>query len=601
MLKERNEIPLSDRWNVEALYPNFDLWEKDLKKASQEQSPRWPELKNYQGKIGESPEHLKKALELFLGIERKLAKLYTYAHLRHDEDITDDGNKIAYNRIITLLNDFQQESAWLEPELLALPDERLAFLMNSPVLSDYRFHIEKIVRVKPHILSKEKEELLALSGKPLQAVHKAFSAMNDADFKFGTIMDGAGQECPLTHGLYSLYIRSHDRELRKNAYLKLHGMYRDYENTLCELLHGEVQGHLFQAKARNYSSCLDAALFPKNIDTSVYHALIKAVNDGSKTLHKYIRLRKRLPGIEQLHLYDLNVPLTKEIEFKFSYQEAEEIVIESVAPLGSDYQNQLREGLKNGRWVDRYENKNKRSGGYSSGCYDSMPYILMNYRGTLRDVFTLAHEAGHSMHSLLSHKHQPYHTSHYPIFLAEVASTFNEDLLMRLLLQRAGSIDEKVYLLTQKIDDIRNTVFRQTMFAEFELFIHEMAEKQIPLTPHLLCQHYRGLNEKYFGGEVVIDEEAEVEWARIPHFYYNFYVYQYATGICAALSLAEGVVNGGESEREAYLSLLKGGGSRYPIEMLQRAGVDMRSPLTVQRALTKFETLVEELSELLES
>lgn len=467
-------------------------------------------------------------------------------------------------------------------------------------MTEYRFYIEKIVRVKKHLLSPE-EELMALSAKALQASHKAFSALNDADFKFGTVSNNKGEEAELTHALYGLFIRDQDRSLRENAFKKMHGKYLDYENTLCELINGQIQSHIFNARARNFSSSLEAALFPKNIDTSVYHSLIQAVDEKIGTLHKYVKLREKVLGVGPLHLYDMYVPLTSQVDIRMSYKEAQDIVIESVAPLGNAYQNLLRKGLQEGRWVDRYENKNKRSGAYSSGCYDSMPYILINYKDLLRDVFTLAHEAGHSMHSLLTHQTQPYQYGDYPIFLAEVASTFNEELLMRLLLQRSNSVEEKIFLVNQNIEDLRGTLFRQTMFASFELFLHEMAEKNIPLTPKLLREEYMRLNTKYFGPGVTIDKEAEAEWARIPHFYYNFYVFQYATGISAALALSNRVLKGGKQEQEDYLSFLKAGSSRYPIEILQSAGVDMRTPQPVKAAIQKFDGLVDELERLLSS
>ena len=595
MAVERSNVAQQDKWNVEALFNSLQNWENQLDKAKKSDKPYWPKLETFKGKLGESPETLKKALEALFQVSRELSKLYTYAHLRHDEDITHDTHKTAFDRICVLINDFTQEIAWFEPELLALSDEILETLMNSPTLADYRFHLEKVIRIKKHMLSPEKEELLAMSQRPLMTSHKAFSAINDADFKFGTVLDSKGNEKELTHALQGIYMRDQDRILRENTFKKYFGKYQDYENTLCELLNGEVQSHLFNATARKYPSCLDAALFPKNIDVDVYHSLIKAVNDNLPILHDYIALREQVLKIKPLHPYDMHVPLTAAIDIRMPYKEAEEVVIESVAPLGHEYQNTLRQGLKDGRWVDRFENKNKRSGAYSSGCYDSMPYILMNYKDLLRDVFTLAHEAGHSMHSFLSHKFQPYHYSDYSIFLAEVASTFNEELLTQLLLTRAKSKEERIFLLNQKIDDIRATLFRQAMFAEFELFIHQQAEKNIPLTPKLLKEEYRKLNERYFGPSVTLDSQIETEWSRIPHFYYNFYVFQYATGISAALALAERVTKGGEAERDAYLSFLKGGSSRYPIDMLQMAGVDMRSPAPVVSAIKKFGSLVQEL------
>jgi oligoendopeptidase F len=601
-MKMREEVPLEDRWNVEALYSDQHAWEKAFKAfvPHLQQIPHWPALQAFQGTLGQGPERVREALDLMMGIDRELSKLYTYAHLRHDEDIANAEFKKSYEQILNLAHAFAQESAWFQPELMTLPDSLLDQYLASPILADYRFYLEKMLRMKKHTLSPDNEKLLALAGQALQTSHKAFSSINDADFKFGTVLDGQGNAKPLSHATYGIYIRDHDRQLRENAFKQYHHQYADYENTLCELLAGQMQTHLFHARARHFSSCLEAALFPKNIDTSVYHALIQAVNERLDVLHRYMDLRKRILELDELHLYDVYVPLTSAVDIRMSYPEAEQIVIESVAPLGSEYQEFLRKGFQEQRWVDRYENKNKRSGAYSSGCYDSMPYILMNYKNLLRDVFTLAHEAGHSMHSLYSRQNQPYQYSDYPIFLAEVASTFNEDLLTRLLIERCTDPQEKIFLLNQKIEDIRGTLFRQTMFAEFELLIHQHVEQGIPLTPQLLKQEYRQLNQRYFGPATVIDPEIEIEWARIPHFYYNFYVFQYATGISAALALAEKVVKGTEQDRTAYLSFLKGGSSQYPIEMLKMAGIDMTSPAPVKAAIQIFDHLLTELEQLLD-
>lgn len=599
MLLERSQLAQDDQWNVNALYPSFDAWKVAFDNANRlGKTPAWPEIQAFKGRLAEGPQVLKECLEIIFSLARQLEKLYTYAHLRHDEDITNDQYKTAFNQIVALLHEFHQEISWMDPELLALPEATIQSYLAATLLAPYRFHIEKIVRVKKHMLSPENEHLLAMAGKALQAPNKAFSALNDADFKFGSVLDSKGNARDITHGTYGIYIREHDRILRERAFKQMHGQYEKYENTLCELLNGQVQAHLFNAKARKYPTCLDAALFPKNIDTNVYHSLIEAVHSKISSLHKYMKLRKKIMKVDELHMYDLYVPLTAQVDIRMTYKEAEDVVIQSVQPLGEEYQNILKKGLEDERWVDRYENKNKRSGAYSSGCYDSMPYILMNYKELLRDVFTLAHEAGHSMHSYLSHKTQPYHYADYPIFLAEVASTFNEELLTRLLLNRARSKEEKIYLVNQKIEDIRGTLFRQTMFAEFELSIHTMAEKNIPLTPKLLKETYRKLNQHYFGEAVVIDPEIDIEWARIPHFYYNFYVFQYATGISAALALAHKVVNDGAAARDAYLSFLKGGSSRYPIDLLKMAGVDMCSPAPVQSAIATFGNLVDTLEKL---
>lgn len=596
-IAERSQIDLKDQWNVQSLYPSVKDWEKDYSAiCCPKNGNPWKGITALKGTLNKGAVNVKKALEEFFDLSRKLTKLYIYAHLRHDEDIADDINKKNYNKILAVLHDFAEVTSWFEPELLAMDEAALNKLISSATLKPYKFHLEKIVRVKKHMLSPEGESLLAMAAKALQAPHKAFSALNDADFSFGIVKDSKGHERELTHGSYSMYLRDRDRTLRENAFKTLQGKYQAHQNTLCELLGGEIQSHLFNAKARNYPTSLDAALYPKNIDTAVYHSLITAVNDNLPILHKYIALREKVLGLGKLHLYDMYVPLVSAVDINLSYKDAEEVVIESVAPLGADYQNLLRKGLKDQRWVDRYENKNKRSGAYSSGCYDSAPFILMNYKGLLRDAFTLAHEAGHSMHSLQSHMHQPYQYGDYPIFLAEVASTFNEELLMRLMLERVKTKEERAYLINEKIEDIRGTLFRQTMFAEFELWIHDALEKNIPLTPKLINDTYRELNSRYFGPRVIIDSEAESEWARIPHFYYNFYVFQYATGISAALALAERVCGGGKKEREEYLSFLKAGSSRYPIDILKSAGVDMRSPLPVASAIKTFGKWVDRLS-----
>lgn len=599
-IKDRSKVPQEDCWNVAAIYPTFTDWEKAFHAiTSNKKTERWTDFTSCKGKLGASPENLKEALDRYFTISRELSKLYTYSHLRHDEDISNDQFKAAHAQSSALMHDFAQAASWLEPELLSLSEETLVALVNDPSLKDYKFYLEKIIRLKKHTLSQDQEEFLALAQKALDTPYKAFNALSDADFKFGMVLDSQDQERPLTHASYGLYLRDRDRVLRKNTFVTMHKTYQNYENTLGELLEGQIQNHRFNAQARHFSSCLEAALLPKNIDTEVYHSLIQAVNQGLGSLHRYVKLREKILNIGPLHLYDMYVPLTAEVDIKMPYEEAEDLIIESVAPLGSDYQKLLKEGFKNQKWVDRYENKNKRSGAYSSGCYDSYPYILMNYKDSLRDVFTLAHEAGHSMHSLLSHKNQPYQYGHYPIFLAEVASTFNEELLMRLLLQRFTKKEEQIYLINQKIEDIRGTFFRQTMFAEFELLIHTLSEQDVPLTPKLLKSEFLKLNSKYFGPAVIIDDEAEIEWARIPHFYYNFYVFQYATGISAALALADRVLSGGKKERDEYLSFLKGGNSRYPIEMLKLAGVDMHSPQPVAATIKKFDSLVTQLESLI--
>jgi oligoendopeptidase F len=595
----RKEISTEDKWNVDALFSSLGEWEKEFAKVCPNaSSPHWPELQKQRGKLHESPSVLKEVLDTFFDLSRKLDTLYTYAHLRHDEEISLDIHKQAFQKISSLLHDLQQESAWIESEILELPKTLVEGYLSSPLLIPYTIYLERIVRMQPHTLPADKEELMAMAGKPLHSLPKVFSALNNADLRLGKVRDQTGKEHELSHGFYQLYLRSTDRTLRENAFKTMQGRYLDFENTFAELLYGEVQSHIFSARAHNYTTSVEAALFPKNIPISTYTSLIQAVREGLPLFHRYIGMRKRLLQLSELHLYDMYAPLVPHVDIHLSYVDAEDAVIESVEILGKEYQETLRQGLKTQRWVDRYENKHKRSGAYSSGCFDSYPYILMNYKEILSDAFTLAHEAGHSMHSYLSNHSQPYQYSRYPIFVAEVASTFNEELLRRLLMKQATEVDQKIFLINEKIEDIWRTLFRQTMFAEFELTIHEMAEANIPLTPSLLKETYSQLCATYFGPDITIDPEVAIEWARIPHFYYNFYVYQYATGISAALTLAEKVMDGDTQARDRYLTFLQSGNALYPIELLKLAGVDMSTPEPVRATLQTFDQLLRELNNL---
>lgn len=597
----REEIAPADRWNVEALYANADAWEQDMKKWGREDSKglHWPEIAAFKGQLADGPETLRNLFDVFFQIERALSNVYVYSHLRHDEDVAEDKYKKAHSRISSLLFDLRQETSWIEPEILALPEATLNQYLKAPALKDYHIYLEKIIRMKPHTLSAEKEELLAIAGNALESSAKAFSAFNNADLKFPAVEDSQGKKWELTHGKYLVYLRGSDRKLRKEAFHAMLQGYKQYENTICELINGQVQKHIFNMRARKYDSCLDAALFPHQVDTKVYTSLIEAVRNNLGSLHRYMALRKRLLKYDELHFYDLQVPLVPDFSFSISYPDAVDQIVQSVKPLGAEYQKALENGLKRDRWVDKFENLRKRSGAYSSGSYDSMPFILMNYQGAFNDFTTLAHEAGHSMHSLYSCKYQPYQDSQYPIFVAEVASTFNEELLVHDLLAKTKDKNLRAFLINQKIEDIRGTFFRQTMFAEFELRLHQWAEKNVPITPALLKSEYRKLNTEYFGENVVCDEEIDIEWARIPHFYYNFYVYQYATGISAAHALCEKVLKEGGEARERYLRFLSSGGSRYPLDLLEVAGVDMRKPDAVEATIRHFDALVTELEQLL--
>ncbi len=594
---ERDKIADSDRWNVEALYPSLEAWNQDFNKwKGKDEAVRWPHLAAFKGLLSKDAKTLASLIKTYLELDQHLGRLYTYAHLRHDEDVAQDVHKQGFMRITQLLHAFRQESSWIEPELLQISQEKIAQYLASEELREFKTFLEKLIRFKPHTLSASEEKLLATAGLALDSSQRAFGAFNNADLKFPKIADSQGVLHDLSHGSYATHIRSQDRVLRKNAFQTMLGGFVQYENTLCELINGQVQKHLFVAKARNFSSCLEAALFPHQIETSVYHNLIATVRKHLPVLHNYMALRKAILGYDELHMYDLSVPLMKDVDMSMPYNQAEKLIVESVAPLGQEYQSYLKKGLLEDRWVDRYENLRKRSGAYSSGCYKSMPYILMNYHNNFQDAMTLAHEAGHSMHSFLSWKTQPYQDADYTIFVAEVASTFNEELLLTHLLKITPEKEKRAYLINQKIEDLRNTFFRQTMFAEFELKIHEFAEQGIPLTPDLLKTEYKKLNVDYFGPAVSVDDEIAIEWARVPHFYYNFYVYQYSTGIAAACSLSKTVQQEGPDN---YLKFLSSGGSKFPLDLLKLAGVDMRQESAIEALIHRFEELTQELKSLM--
>ena len=593
MTQERTAIAPEHTWDLKILYEDHSAWEEAFESIKEK---FWPDIEGLKGKLGEGSVIVKKLFENTYLLQKELMSLYTYAHLRHDEDVAHETHKNAHDRISALLFQFSQATSWIEPELLSLPANTLEKLLECPELADYKMVIEKCVRLKPHTLTAREEELLALSGKSLEASEKAFGALNNADLKFPDVKDGAGKTQKLSHGLYQTHLRSPDRTLRENAFKAFQNTYLGFENTLCELLNGKVQAHIYNAKARGYDTCLQAALFPHNIDPAVYTALIDATHKNISQLHRFVALRKKLMGLDTFHPYDFYAPALKDIEMKFEYDDAVELTLKAVEPLGPSYCEVLKRGLKQERWVDIYENNRKRSGAYSSGCYESYPYILLNYQGFLNDVMTLAHEAGHSMHTYFSNQSQPYHDSHYSIFVAEVASTFNEELLFRHLLKNAKSKEEKIFLLLQKLDGIRATFFRQVLFAEFEKTIHEMGEKGVPLTPATLKTAYHELNDRYHGPDFTNDAELDIEFARVPHFYYNFYVYQYATGISAAFALVEQVLKDGPKR---YLEFLSAGGSDYPVEVLRTAGVDMCSPAPVDALLHRFSALMDELEALL--
>ncbi len=595
-IKAREEQRPEDQWNLRSLYKTPFEFEKHLNSfLDRPTEERWEPLLKCRGKLHTKAKCIKEILDLSTDFDRELSKIYTYIFLKHDEDLNCDNWKGFFQKASLLYQDFFQNTSWVEPELLAIPQETFDTFLKEDCLKEYAFYFKALLHKKEFTLSSDKEELLSLASLPLTTPQKAFSLFNNVDLSLGQVEDSEGNTHDLTHGSYRLFQRSTDRTLRANAFKTLHQSFLKFENTLTELLLGHVQQHIFDMKARGYKSCLMAALYQKNIPTKTYHNLIQTVRSNIQSLHDFTLARKELLGLDEIHLYDLQVPLCTSSTKEIPYTQAVEWVIESVAPLGEEYQQHLAKGLTEQGWVDIYENQHKRSGAYSSGCYDSHPYILMNYKGTLNDVFTLAHEAGHSMHTLYSHKNQPYHYSRYPIFVAEVASIFNETLLMDYLLKHQTIEEDQINLLHERIEEMRGTLFRQTLFAEFELHLHECSEANQPLTATAINEYYYQLNRDYYGPHITLDKEVAIEWARVPHFYSNFYVYQYATGISAALTLAYRVLDKEPGSKEAYLKFLSQGGHEYPLDLLRTAGVDMESTKPIEKALSIFQELVNKL------
>ena len=594
-LLKRSEVKLENTWKTEDMYATVADWEADLARLSELSE----ELVALDGQLSESADNFWQALVLEDEMRRIAGLAYSYASRCSDVDTTNTENQARVMKIQSLLVSLGEKSAFLVPEILSIPEEKLAsFFEQKPELSVFSNSIKEILRGKEHTLSREMEALLASAGELTEAPENIFSLFNNADLVFPEIKDENGEMVRLTHGRYVPFLESADRRVRKDAFEAMYSTYKSYRNTLAAVYSTQTKASWFRAKASRYSSCLEAAVDRNNVPVSVYHNLIETVHRNMDKLHRYIRLRKRLLGLSELHMYDLYVPLVKEADVKIPFEEAKKTVYEALAPLGEDYRAVIREGFEN-RWIDVYENEGKRSGAYSAGAYGVHPYVLMNYNETLDNEFTLAHEMGHAMHSYLSNKTQPHVDSEYVIFVAEVASTCNEVLLMHHLLKKTTDKVQRAYLMNHFLESFRGTVYRQTMFAEFELRTHEMTEHGESLTPDVLSSLYYDLNKQYYGTDMVVDEGIAMEWARIPHFYYNFYVYQYATGFSAAVALANKILKEGAPAVENYKKFLCGGCSDSPINLLRIAGVDMASPEPVNDALAYFDSLLDEMEELM--
>lgn len=594
-LPARSEIAEADKWALEDLFLTDADWEAAVKQLEEQLA----QLKGYAGKVSASADALYAYLTLADETENLFEKVLVYSNEKMHEDMgnsTYQGYAAQAQAAATRLS---AAEAFFEPELLAMEESRLqGFFKEDPKLEKYQLLIDRIWRRKEHTLSAAEEEILAKTYEMATAPDDIFSMFNDADAKFGTIRDENGKEVELTHGRFGGFMESSDRRVRKEAFEALYQTYDQFKNTLAATYSANVKKAKFYADVRKYPSALAAALAPGNIPTEVYDNLIETVHRFLPAMYRYVALRKRALGVEELHMYDVYVPLVADQTKKIPFAEAKEIVKRGLAPMGEEYVSHLEDGFDH-RWIDVYENRGKRSGAYSWGAYGTHPYVLLNYQGKLDDVFTLAHEMGHALHSWYSNANQPYVYSGYLIFVAEVASTCNESLLMQYLLKESKDKKEKAYLLNHFIDQFKGTLFRQTMFAEFEKITHEMYAKGESLTAERLCAVYMDLNRKYFGEEMVSDLQIALEWARIPHFYTEFYVYQYATGFSCAIALSKRILEMGEAGVADYMKFLKGGCSKDPIELLKMAGVDISTPKPVEDALQLFEELVSELEELL--
>ncbi|MDR3336154.1 MAG: oligoendopeptidase F [Treponema sp.] len=593
-IKIRKEADPKDTWDLSGLFANDESWNEGL--AQYEKLAE--KLPSYRGTLGISASSLADYLDFSKEFGILEERLNYYSELRQTEDEGDSAARTMTGRFMMDAAKAQAASAWAVPEIQAIPDETMEQFLSHPALTEYRIFLKKLLRYKPHILSDKEERLLAIHAEGEGAPHDAFSVLTNADMSFGEIDTAEGRK-PISLSTWQVFMEKPDRELRKKVYDIFYGNFETHKNTLAALYSGSVKNDVIRARIRNFSSARSAALFPDKVDESVYDNLIATVNANIGSLHRYYALRKKVLGLDKFRHYDVYVPLVPEVSMETSWDEAVEMVCEALKPLGNEYTGTLGSGLR-GRWADRYENKGKRSGAFSAGSYTGDPYILMNYKeDAVRDVFTMAHEGGHSMHSWYSAKSNPFMHYNYTIFEAEVASTFNEELLFRHLLKNAETPLLRTYIVNKRIDDILATLYRQTMFAEFEKRSHELEESGTPLTVDVLRGEYRKLLEKYFGPDMVPDEASDLEGLRIPHFYNAFYVYKYATGISASLALAERVLAGGKEEREDYYSFLKSGGSRFPIESLKVAGVDMSTPAPVEAACRAFGALVEELEKLI--
>lgn len=582
---DRKDQKIENTWDLSALSPSGEAWEKDMKKLSK----LFSKASHFKGHLGDSSDSLYEALSYYRDTSLEAERLGSWAYLMYETDGTDGGNMRRLGMYQAEAAAFSEKFSYFTPELLSIDESKLNEWMKEKRFKEFRIWMKKALREKAHVLSEKEERLLSLYVPVSGSMQKAFMDLNNSDLDFGEIN---GEK--LTHGTYPIFIRTQDESIREKAYRQYYKGYDDHKHTIADLYSSSVNEDIFQARARGFRSSLDAALFPDRIPSSVYRSLIASVHDAFPVLHEYYRVKAKVLGKEKLHHWDCYMPMVEGCASHHTYEEAVSLISEAVRPLGDEYRNTLVKGLTEDRWVDRYENKGKRSGAFSAGGYIGNPYILTNYEEDVLDsVFTLIHEGGHSMHTWYSVRNNPYMCYNYSIFEAETASTFNESLLADYLMKNSDN-DEKAYIIGKRLDDIVATLFRQTMFAEFELIIHEKAERREPVTLDTLRNEYRKLLEAYFGPMMIFEDVSDLEGLRIPHFYTAFYCYKYATGISAAIALSERILSGGEKEKNEYLSFLSSGGSKYPIESLKKAGVDMSTPEPVKKAAEYFGKLLDE-------
>ena len=594
-LPERSQVVVGDTWDLASLYPDDEAWEADF--------VRWESqiagYAQFQGKLAQSSKTLAACIRFDSELDRLSERLAYYAFLNAAEDQGNSVYQRMEGRSTSLATKAAEAASFIRPEIISIPPDTMNDFLATSEMQPYLLLVERLMRFKPYTLSEKEERLLAMQGEMAQTAGKVFEQLHNVDLKFGMVENERGEQIELSNATFIQLLYSPDRDVRRTAFHQYYDQFESHENTLAAALQGSIQMDTYQARARGYDSALQAALFPDNILQSVFDQLIAAVRTNLPIVHHYYDVRRRKMELDEIHHYDSYVPILTDLNMERSWDEAVDLTMSALTPLGEEYCSVLGQGLRN-RWCDRYPNVGKQAGAFSAGSYDGDPYIMMNYKPTVfNEVFTLAHEAGHSMHSHLSSRNQPFEYYNYTIFVAEVASTFNEELLSTYLLEQADNKNQRAYLINRAIDDIRGTIIRQTMFAEFEKLTHELAEGGEPLTIQALRDAYGKLLQDYFGPEFVLDEQLSLECLRIPHFYRAFYVYKYATGMSAAIALSQRVLNGGQTELDDYLNFLSAGCSKDPLDLLRDAGVDMESPQPVKTALHHFEQLVNELDELL--